>query len=303
MKRKSFKELFPLIVLAVSFYSCGEGTVEIGQNTYEPKIVIEGYLYPGQKIENIRITRNIPLNRRPDPKTLILFNADVKLVDLQNNEEFKLTFNPQKFSFEYSGTNLSIGFGKSYKLIVSAKVDEKNLTASSITTVPQAGFKIIDGLSKTEPLFYRERDDKGNVKNFSVTFSPSVGTDFYVISIVSLNASDSTFIYDNAYVEMSREEIKNDLEAHKFRLMWLQNINSRSSKIKYDLDWINIWFYGDYRIIFYAGDNNFKQFVLTYKSVQEFDGNFHEPRMNMQGDGIGIFASAIADTVYLKVKK
>ena len=41
----------------------------------------------------------------------------------------------------------------------------------------------------------------------------------------------------------------------------------------------------------------------TYKNVQEFDGNFHEPRINIQGDGIGIFGSAIADTVFLKVKK
>ena len=69
------------------------------------------------------------------------------------------------------------------------------------------------------------------------------------------------------------------------------------------LDWINIWFYGNYRIIVYACDENFRLYVLTYKNVQEFDGNFHEPRINIDGDGIGIFGSAIADTVYLKVKK
>jgi hypothetical protein len=47
----------------------------------------------------------------------------------------------------------------------------------------------------------------------------------------------------------------------------------------------------------YAGDNNFKDYVLTVSNVQQPDGNFIEPRMYLTGDGIGIFGSAIRDTV------
>ena len=56
-----------------------------------------------------------------------------------------------------------------------------------------------------------------------------------------------------------------------------------------------------YRAVVYACDENFRLFLLTYDSVQEFDGNFHEPIMNFTGDGIGVFGSCIADTVYFKV--
>ena len=35
--------------------------------------------------------------------------------------------------------------------------------------------------------------------------------------------------------------------------------------------------------------------------VQEIDGNFHEPVFHIDGDGIGVFGSAVTDTVYFSV--
>ena len=302
MKNK-LKILLTALTAGIIFCSCGQGVVEIGQNTYEPKIVIEGYLYPGQPVRNIRITRNIPLNTASDPTSIVITNADVKLTDLQTNKNYQLTFNVQKFSYEYSGNDLRIDYGNSYKLTVNAAIDGKSLSASSVTNVPKSGFKINPVLSELQPLYYRERDGNGNVKNFSITFSPSTGTNFYAFSIAALDASDSTFIYNNAYVNVSHDDVTKNLDGYRYQLIWLQDINSFGAEIKYDLDWIHFWFYGKYRIIVYAGDDNYKNFVLTYKNVQEFDGNFHEPQMNMQGDGIGIFGSVIADTVYVSVKK
>lgn len=302
MKNK-LKILLTALTAGIIFSSCGQGVVEIGQNTYEPKIVIEGYLYPGQPVRNIKITRNIPLNTAADPTSIVVANADVKLTNLQSNKNYQLTFNVQKFSYEYSGSDLSINYGNSYKLTVNAVIDGKSLSASSVTNVPNAGFKINPALSGLQSLYYRERDGNGNVKNFSITFSPSTGTNFYTFSIVSLDASDSTFIYNNAYMNVLRDDVKKNLDGYRYQLIWLQDINSFGNEIKYNLDWIHFWFYRKYRIIVYAGDDNYKNFVLTYKNVQEFDGNFHEPQMNMQGDGIGIFGSVIADTVYVSVKK
>lgn len=292
-----------LIVYLIIIISCGEGTVEIGRNTYEPKIVIEGYLYPGQKIQNIKVTRNIPLNTKAEPAALVLNSSDVKLIDLQSGKEYKLSFNPQKLFFEYNGSDLSIGYDKSYKLIVSSMVDGKFLTASSITRTPKSGFKLIDDLTTSQPIKYRELNSNGGTKNITIGFAPSLGTSFYLFSIVSLNASDSSFIYNNPYVEVKTADVKKELDRFRYQLRWLQNINSSGSSIKYDLDWITFWFYGDYRIIVYACDENFRLYIQTYKNVQEFDGNFHEPRINILGNGIGIFGSAITDTVYINVNK
>lgn len=301
--KKTFTNILLALLLSLFFVGCGESMVEVGENTYEPKIVIEGFLSPGKKVEGIIITRNIPLNTSPNPATLVLNNAEVRLIDLQTNKEFKLNFNLQKLSFEYGGNDLSIGYDKSYKLIVNATIDGKYLTASSITKVPKEGFKIIDSQTISGTIRYRERDEKENVKEIPLTFNLSEGTSYYPISIVALDASDTTFIYDNAYREVKREDVKKNLDTYKYQRRWLQNVNSFAKSIYYDINWTSIWFYSKYRIIVYAGDENFRLFSQTHRNVQEFDGNFHEPRLNIQGNGIGVFGSVIPDTVYFYVTK
>ena len=56
-----------------------------------------------------------------------------------------------------------------------------------------------------------------------------------------------------------------------------------------------------YEIIIYAADTNYSSFLQTFDEVQEDDGNFHEPEFRLEGDGMGYFGSAIADTVALEV--
>jgi hypothetical protein len=282
---------------------CGDIAVDIGQNTYNPKIVIEGYLFPGNKVSDIRITRNIPLNTYINPKDLILSDANVKIVDLQNNKEYFLKYNPTKLSFEYDGNDLRIDYNFSYKLVVNAVIDSKLLTASSVTKVPAKGFRLLKEDSILDSLKYRGTNSQGDIKNFKFTFTPSPGTSFYGFSFVALNADTSSFIFNNAYINVTLKDLGERFDNFKFRARWLQNVNSYSDKISLKLEWLDIWFYGRYRAIIYAGDENFRLFFLTFKTVQEFDGNFHEPRINIQGDGIGVFGSAIADTVYFKVLK
>ncbi len=292
-----------LVLSALFIFSCGENSVEIGENTYQQKIVIEGYLYPGQKVENIRITRNFPLNTVPDIKLLFLSDADVSITDLQSFKEFKLVYNPQKFSYEYNGSDLIIDYEKSYRLDVKASVDNKLLSATSVTKVPARGFRIIEEESNLDSLKYRQRDSNGNIEQFKIIFSPSPGNPFYSLSIVALDAKPDNFIYDNAYFEIKPDDLLKDFDRYRYQSKWLQNVKSDEPKIEYKIEWLDTWFYGNYRVITYAGDENYRLFFLTYRNVQEFDGNFHEPRININGDGIGVFCSVIADTVYFKVLK
>ena len=48
---------------------------------------------------------------------------------------------------------------------------------------------------------------------------------------------------------------------------------------------------------------NYMQFLQTWDDVKEPDGNYHEPKFNFEGDGIGVFGSVVADTTYLTVTK
>jgi hypothetical protein len=298
---KHIRNIF-VIGLILIFSSCGEGTLELDQ-TYEPKLVVQALIYPGQKVDGVYLTRNIPINTNPDPLSVVISNADVIITDMQTNKDYKLTFNFQKYSYEYIKGDWVIEYDRSYKLTIHGIVDGKTLSGYSITKTQKKGFSINRQQTISGTISYRELDEKGVVKPLLVNFNISEGTVFYPISLVALDANPDNFIYNNAYHEVALKDVIEKLDNFKYQQRQLQNINPEGKSIEYNLDWTPIWFYSRYRMIVYAGDDNFRQFSLTYRSVQEFDGNFHEPKINIYGEAIGVFASLIADTVYFNVKK
>ena len=291
------------MTIFIQFYNCGDPVISIKEDDYTPKIVIEGYLFPGHEV-GILITKNFPLNskNRVNKFELLIEDADAKITNESTEREFQLRFNPETFLYGCIDEDLIIEYGRTYRLEIEAFVNGQNLSASCETTIPIQGFEIVQAESS---LCYRERDQYSNLKHFEIHFKRSKGIGFYAFSIMSLDASDSTYIYNNPYVENNPSEVNfflNDLRVYSD---WMQNlpIDPLQEPVisKKQLKWRSMLFYGMYEVIVYAGDENFKDFFLTHSVTQEIDGNFHEPRLHIQGDGIGVFASAIADTVYVEV--
>jgi hypothetical protein len=289
------------IIFSFVFVGCGEGTVDLNNATYDPKIVIEAYIYPNHKVEKIRITRNEPFNKPLDFSSVILSNAKVTITDLNDNKSFKLSYNPVNFSFEDKEGTLIIDYGKSYKMEVWASIDGKDLYASSATKVPGKGLRIIK--NENTSIQYREKDESGNLKKYNINLEPSPDASIHAISIVAENPGLGNFIYENPYFKPDSSEINKNIDQYKYGYYWLENFKPGVSIVNFEIEWMYIWFYSRYRVIIYAGDKNFKDFFLTQKDVQEMDGNFHEPKLHIEGDGIGVFASAIVDTVYFNVTK
>lgn len=290
------------LIAAVMLSACGEGTVDVSAATYSPKIVISGYIFPNQKIERIAVMRNIPINTDVNYDEVILKNAIVNLTDLETNKVYKLDYDAETSAFKYSGSELKIQYGHSYKLDVLAAIDGKTLQANCVTTVPQSGFSVIN--KNLGEISYREKDESGNVKKVNFNFKPSSNASYYALSIVALENDYSHFIKDNAFFEVddSTDVIKS-LDGYSHQYNWLQNINPAAAQINAEVEWLDLWFYSKYRVIVYAGDKNFRNFATTNQQLQEMDGNFHTPIYDIKGDGIGVFASAIADTVIFTIKK
>jgi hypothetical protein len=290
-----------LITLLLS--SCGEGIVDIGADNYQSKIVVEGYLSPEHNVENIIIGRNFPLNTTISVEEMFIMDADVKITAIETGKEYKLQFDPVRKSYYYSGNDLIIGYNKSYSLAVSATIDGKILTTTSITTTPLKGFCIDKNLSTLGEMYYREKDQNGNLKNFNLVFNPSPQNKFYAISIVSMNAAIDKFIFDNPYNDVDTNDVKDDLVDYQYQDVWISNLKTDALSQSHIIEWVNTWFYGQYRTIMYAGDSNFKDYYITMNQLQEMDGNYHEPKLHLDGDGVGVFGSYIADTVYFTIKK
>ncbi len=299
-------KVFVLLFLFLLFQSCGKGIIETDVQNYEPKIVLEGYLIPGQDVQEIKVTRNIPLNVAIDRSELVLREATVKLTCLNDSSVYLFEYSPRVPGFHYYKKDLEIIYGKKYRLDVNTSIDGVNVHAWAVTRVPAAGLSI-DEMRSTDSIGYLQRDETGALVKPNIVFKRSPQTNFYSFSIVALEADSSMFIYPpkNPYLleNVDAKEVQNNLLDYIYSADFIFNTPLTEGEEIHPLDWFHFRFYGSYRIIVSAGDQNMKDYLLTYKRVYENDGNLHEPVFHVNGDGIGVFGSAVNDTMYLKILK
>jgi hypothetical protein len=279
------KIVYVLIAATIFIISCGDPEIDISGVAYQSKIVVQGYVYPDEDIKQVRLMRNFPLDRTINFEDFVLTPGGNGVIAKING----ITLQYEPFTQTYYTNNLAVQNDATYSLEVTAVIDGKQLQTSSTTTVPPAGFSLLDTdlgtITYRDPVIFR--------------FTPSPGIDFYAFSIIPDSASVENFIYDNPYIpNIEVEDVEEDLIDYKFQFDVVINANSTPGTIHtYEVHGLDTWFYSSYKVIVYAGDNNFKDYLLTASNVQQPDGNFIDPRMNLSGDGIGIFGSAIRDTV------
>jgi len=293
------KPYFILFLFGIILAACENPEFEFDSSNYQPKLVIEAYLVPGQSPTDIKVTRNFPLAQSISLEDVILSDAIVRITRNSDQQHINLVYNAEKGNYEYPGSDFTIGYDEDYQLYVEAAIDGKTLSAKSTTHTPKPGFKILPESSQLAQTSYTGSE------NFMLAFSPSPGTDFYVASLTALDASVESFIYspENRYETLELEDsstVREELNFRKYNSSAWLNVPDSVSQI-HELEWYLFDFYGRYKIILYAMDKNAKDFYLTHKEVQEMDGNFVEPRMAIDGEGIGVFGSVLADTVEVVV--
>jgi hypothetical protein len=160
-------------------------------------------------------------------------------------------------------------------------------SASSETKTPDGDFSLVNS-------------DLGNF-NYTGEVTPNVefttipGVDFYLVSVLPQNPTTENFIYDNSYLpNLDKKDVLKELNNYSFQMIIAQNVIS-TTPFNYGIGIrkFNYWFYDKYKVVVYAGDKNFRNFAITAKNVKDMEGNFHEPLINIKGDGIGVFASAV----------
>ena len=289
----NFIKLILILFITVMFISCGDPGVDISNVQYEPKIAVEAYLYAGETIHDVKLTRSFALGQERDINKLTL-------TPTENSVNVSINGIPLLFdtkSKTYHNNSVIIEYGKTYKLSVSAIFDGKQLRTESVTTVPLAGFKLLND------------KDLGNIKygidNIKLDFHPSPGSDIYVFAIIADSASKENFIYNNPIdPNIDSSDVVMDLNDYRTRFDAMADINSYSNMVfSFNVQPYMTWFYSSYKTFVYAGDKNFRNYLFSAPNVKEFDGNFHEPVQIFTGDGIGVFASAVRDTLVFKIVK
>ncbi len=286
---------------------CGEGAVDLGDFSYQPKIVINGFLLAEHPVTDLRIQRNFPVSGDIDKSDQYLTDAVVTLTHVDLGLSYPLLNNgdDEINYFFYPGAQ-RVGYGQTYRLDVTAVIDGDTLRASSTTTVPDSGFRIRRDSSNLGAMHYIERDSvTHDIRYFSVAFERSPGTQFYAISMSARDPRPATFIYspENPFVgsDVDSTDVLENIGSLRTTAQWLQDTPLGTGVSKTNIFWFFLNFYGEYDLYVYAGDRNFKDFMQTYDQVQDIDGNFYEPVFHIEGDGIGVFASAVVDTASFTV--
>ncbi len=297
---------FIFIIITVLIYSCGTASFEVQNKSYEPRIVIEGFLVANQGEQKIYISRNFKLdanlntmNLLPDPD-----DTEVSITDLQTNNMHHLQFrndendgdNDAYWTFR-EGDDMAVLPGYSYRLQVNTCIEGRDLYAASTTKVPQAGFDLIG--QNFQELAYRQKNEHGQVMNFELQIARSPASNFYVAEYQAVNPLLENFIFDNPFQEMKPEDV--NIVNHSYNYEVMHHTAEDQGQSVMQLHWWGIRFYGLYKAVVFVADDNYKDYLITYNDVMEMDGNFHEARFNIEGDGIGIFGSMIADTTYFEV--
>lgn len=285
-------KFIPAIMLVFTFIRCGNPDVELTGVQYEPKIAVEAYLFCGETIKDIRLTRNFRIGTVFEPNNLFLTPQNNNVTVTVNG--IPLDFDSNKKT--YYNDQVTIEYDKAYRIEIHAEIDGKQLTASSTTTTPQKGFSVMN--RNLGELKYRNPNNK-------IDFNTSPGTDMYIFSIIADSASLKNFIYDNPYFpNYDSNDVWDDYNNFRFQLDEFSDIDSHSSNTySFVIEGHDTWFYGPYTVTVYAGDKNLRYYLATATNVQEMDGNFHEPYPIFEGDGIGVFASAIREIVKFTIAK
>lgn len=280
-----------MLLLVLTFAGCNDPVVDIEDFEYIPKIVVEGFIYPGEKIDNIKIMRNFKVTNKADSTILFLTPADNNVEAFIN--DIKLKFNP--VTKYYYSDELIPDYETAYHLEIKASFDNINLKTTAFTVTPNKGFK-----------FYQ--NDLGEIdyksSDIYLKFKRSKReNEFYVFSIVAENASENNFIYDNEYFPgYDKLDVIDELPSLAYNSEDIRiPFTTKEDTVSFLLDKQNLLFSTSYRIIGYAGDKNFKDYFYTVDNMLQLDGNYIKPIMHFTNDGIGIFGSAVKDKLTLRI--
>lgn len=291
------KQSIKLTILFLFFLACGDPTSDVqsdldqGQN-YEAKIVFDAYLIVNQKAEHIFIRRNLPVGSSLSGNQN-LASAEVILSD--GTDRDTLIFESDSTGFYSNHPSFqSIAAGKTYNLSVSATIDGKMLHAKSSTTTPTGNLNSQlfepDGTTSLSTIPYYNDD-----REVTLEFSPSASAAFYVMYFIPEDNRFERLVKDHVLGPFEKEDY-DDNKGFKYLSDDIFTLGS-VARYKRKVPWRRLFFYSKYELILFAGDQNFKDFYYTFDDVKDLDGNLSEPNFNITGDGIGVFASAISDTL------
>ena len=259
------KNIIKLCLTLLFFTVSCEQTVENPELPYEEQLVVSCLLEAGKDIQNIIITRTLPPLDEYDIEKALIKDADA--VIKSGDKTYPLEFDGK---YSYFTDSLIPESGEKYLL----EVKWKNLTASAVTTVPEA-VDIDSFYYKIEKKEY----DWGWIEWECVLFAEFIPQSAAVYSAAVYSIYDKYKIYSEYAYRM-----QDTLESGKISMPVYQTSSNDTNQIKYELQ--------QYDCILEAYDKPFYNYFLTRYRGNSDNDIFGTSGTNVRGNingGIGLF--------------
>lgn len=242
----------------------------------DTQIVLKGYLYAGQPVQNIQLTSSISIvsTDTVDPP---ISNASVVLT--KGGTSYALAATPAQPGFYYyPGSNLSVATGDDFTIQIN--YNGQRVTAETI--VPTQPQQVT--LSTNTMRFQQDTVESRFGTRLSV-----VGLDTAVVAWSNPNADYFYVVIES--IDSSRQLLRND---SVFTRRFVSNPTNEAS---YTINNNSILYTGRQILTLYHVN---KEYADLYLSRQQDTYSLNEPLTNVH-NGLGIFSAFASDSLYFSV--
>ncbi|MDE2827079.1 MAG: DUF4249 family protein [Bacteroidota bacterium] len=249
-----------LLVVAPGLTGCDS----MDNSAHEEILVVEAFLYAGEPVEDIRITRAVSLTSEDTVATPVN-GALVRLV--KEGVTYSLSPVGLEGHYAYQRENLSVTAGDEFELIVEAD----GQTARAVTIVPSPPVNVALSAQELEVPSFGIGRPQGVDNYLTVTWDNPDATLHYVV-IESTGTGEPTYILP----DFIRERIG------RFRL-----VTRPTDANYYDINWRNLEEIGPHEVRVYRVND---EYADLYENRQQDSRDLNEPPTNIRG-GLGVFSA------------
>ncbi|MTI30876.1 DUF4249 family protein [Xanthovirga aplysinae] len=264
---------------------CGLAMLSCQDQTFDPTeaedLIVEAYLYSGQPVNQIKLTRLIPFIEENDNDDYFVNDAEVFIH--HGEDTFPLILNQgDTGTYYYPGSDLEIATGKTFELRV--EYFGKTIHATSIVPASPLGLQLSEDEIEIEPIEEMMDIRNREVPDLIVEWDNPSGESFYVLM-------------ENIEAESEPLDVNGLMEGFmqgRFRM-----ITRPSPLDTYVIRGMQLTEYGTYRLVLFRVN---QEYVDLYESTEQDSRFLNEPASNVE-NGLGIFTAFNSDTIYFEVKK
>ena len=270
------KALIYLISIFLLSQACTDETVE---TPFVNTVVVAAYIYAGEPVKNIKVTRLIPFNADSTDEFYI---NDAEIDIIHNETPYSLVLSPGDSGYyHYPGEDLQILASETYEFRMNYFGEEIN----AFTTVPEkpGGLEITTQELFIEPIYeffdMRNRD----IGDVDILWSNDHAGYYYVL-------------IDNVEANPTNIDVNGILEGFKGGRNF-SFITQPTQLDIYRMRGNNLQQYGTHRVRLYKVN---KEYADLYESIEQDSRDLNEPLNNIN-NGLGVFTSFNSDSLLFEV--